>query len=102
MLNNNSTAAERLTNGDSSSSSSSALLPPSSARPPHHLPPLPHRPDSAMTNTAATAEGASASGPSIKQESELMDQLREVEEAEATERWKCILEFCKEVRNEDG
>lgn len=34
---------------------------------------------------------------SIKQESELMDQLREIEEAEANERLQGIIRFCKDV-----
>ena len=91
-------SAERLPNGDGA-----GALP---LRPPHRLPPL--RPMSTMA----------ASG---KHESELMDQLREagnlnratgfggkfklrrffqVEEAEARDTWKGILDFCKENRED--
>ena len=62
-------------------------------RPPHHLPPRQAR--AAAASDAAAAAGSP--GPSIKRESELMDQLREVEEAEARDRWRSIIEFCKEV-----
>ncbi len=38
-----------------------------------------------------------ASMTSIKQESELMERLRKVEVAEATEQWQNIVRFCKTV-----
>ena len=38
---------------------------------------------------------------SVRQESELMDQLREVEELEAKDRLNAILEFCKAVSTTD-
>ena len=37
---------------------------------------------------------------SIKQESELMDQLREIEEAEANEMLQGIVKFCKDVSSQ--
>ena len=37
---------------------------------------------------------------SIKQESELMDQLREIEEAEAKEMLQGIVKFCKDVSSQ--
>ena len=33
-----------------------------------------------------------------RQESELMEQLRKVEESEARDRWKNIVHFCRKVR----
>jgi hypothetical protein len=59
--------------------------------------------------SASPSPGAS-SGPSIantsraaavlKQESELMEDLRHIEEQEALEKWERIVQFCREVKSQ--
>ena len=48
-------------------------------------------------NVTEQQRPGSASSLGSRQESELMDQLREVEESEARDRWKNIVQFCKKV-----
>jgi hypothetical protein len=57
---------------------------------------------------SATPSPGASSGPSIgstssatavlKQESELMEDLRHIEEQEALEKWERIVQYCREVR----
>jgi calpain-15 len=35
----------------------------------------------------------------LRQESELMEDLRHIEEQEALEKWECIVRYCREVRS---
>jgi hypothetical protein len=58
---------------------------------------------------SATSSPGASSGPRIgctsnaaavvKQESELMEDLRHIEEQEALEKWECIVRYCREVRS---
>ena len=51
----------------------------------------------AAAAAAAPPRPGSATSLGSRQESELMDQLREVEESEARDKWKHIVHFCKKV-----
>jgi calpain-15 len=58
--------------------------------------------------TSATPSPGASSGPRVsstsnsaavlKQESELMENLRHIEEQEALEKWERIVQYCREVR----
>ena len=53
-----------------------------------------------QSNDSSRPDSVASLAP-MKHESELMDQLREVEEREARDKWKNILAFCKEVREDE-
>ncbi len=55
-----------------------------------------YRREQSQYGTAQRRPDSAASMASVRQESELMDQLREVEETEARDTWSNIVRFCKE------